>query len=315
VRNTLKEWLGVAVTLAGLAGIPVWVVAYDHAQDPDDRRVIRLTGVMKDGAWTTATVTSTNYGLKTFQPAEIKLAVGERVLFHLSSADVTHGFYVPELGIGPVEVEPGHVEKLLFDADTVGTFTYYCTTVCGQCHHFMRGLIHIGMPDDPDDGEMLALSDICVHHSTPVESADSFNERGKSLYREKGCVACHGESGRGGIHNTNYIKDSVPDLNGLADRMYLYDPEDAELVIGLLEDGTDLSTLLDDPPFRRYNRFLAQYQSVSDVIRNGKPAGLKDTTWVSPPMHMPSWEAELSERDIDALIAYLIAEYPWEEDL
>jgi hypothetical protein len=137
-------------------------------------------------------------------------------------------------------------------------------------------------------------------------------ERGRLLFERKGCVACHGASGRGGIWNPNYIKYTVPGLDSLAERMYLYDPEDSEVVLTLLEDGIDLDSVSDDPPFRRYNRFLAQYQSVRGVIRDGKPAGLRDTTGLAPPLHMPSWEAVLTDREIDALIAYLLTEFPWD---
>ena len=54
----IKEWLGVAVTVLGLVGIPLWVTGTRSAQAPPDRRVIALTGVMKDGVWTAATVMS-----------------------------------------------------------------------------------------------------------------------------------------------------------------------------------------------------------------------------------------------------------------
>jgi plastocyanin/mono/diheme cytochrome c family protein len=306
--------LGAAITVAGLIGLPIWVVAYNRSLDPSDRTVIHLTGVMKDGAWTTETVNSANYGVKTFEPAEIRLEKGERVLFKLTSADVTHGFYVPELGLGPVEVEPGHVEEINFDADTTGVFTYYCTTVCGDCHHFMRGVIRIGSVDQETDLFTLASAAACAHHASPPGNALSMVERGRSLFETKGCIACHNKSGRGGIRNPNYIRFTVPGLDSLAERMYLYEPEDVDTVLELLQEDADLTALESDPPFRRYNRFLAQYQSVTDVIRNGKPAGHRDTSLPAPPLNMPSWDSVLSRRDVDALIAYLLTEYPWEED-
>lgn len=312
MRPRIREWTAILITVAGLVGIPLWVFAYNRSLDPTDYRVIHLTGVMKDGAWTTETVTGLNYGLKSFTAAEITLDRGERVLFRLTSADVTHGFYVPELGLGPVEVAPGHVVEIPFVARKTGVFTYYCTTVCGDCHHFMRGFIRIGeggiVPDAPSSQSM----GLCEHHAPPPPRQSDLADLGRDLFRRKGCVACHGESGRGGVPNPNYIKFTVPSLDSLAERMYLYDPQDVETVIDILEKGVDPKTLEGDPPFRRYNRFLAQYQSVSDVIRDGKPAGRRDTTGVHPPMNMPSWDAVLSHRDVDALIAYLLTQYPWE---
>lgn len=312
-----KEWLGVAITMAGLIGIPIWVQAYNRSLDPPDRRVIRLTGVMKDGAWTLENVTATNYGLKTFSRAEVVIEPGERVLFRLTSADVTHGFYVPQLGLGPVVIAPGHVEEISFDADTTGVFMYYCTTVCGDCHHFMRGNIVIGSSSSQqaDVGmESMSEENACVHGTHVPHETSDLVARGRAVFDAKGCAACHGTSGRGGVYNPNYINDTVPNLNMLADRMYLFDEIDAETIIKMLEQGDDLQNALEDPPFRRYNRFLAQYESVRNVIRDGKPAARKDTSWVHPPLNMPSWEAVIADEDIDAVIAYLLSEFPWEEE-
>jgi hypothetical protein len=95
--------------------------------------------------------------------------------------------------------------------------------------------------------------------------------------------------------------------------MYLFDPEDVTAIVDLLEQNIELATLEEEPPFRRFNRFLAQYNSVRGVIQEGKPAGFRDSTLAAPPLHMPSWDAVLDERDIDAIIAYLLTEYPWDE--
>jgi mono/diheme cytochrome c family protein/plastocyanin len=309
-----KEWVGVAITLAGLIGIPFWVQAYSRSFDPPDRRVIHLTGVMKDGAWTLEKVTALNYGVKTFEPAESVIEPGERVLFRLTSADVTHGFYVPELGLGPVEVEPGHVEELVYNADTTGVFMYYCTYVCGDCHHYMRGNVIIGSPNATLQLIVAETPATCLHSGHEPEPSSDLLERGRSVFEAKGCVACHGSAGRGGVYNPNYINDTVPRLDLLAERMHLFDEEDVETIIEMFEQGDNLEAALEDPPFRRYNRFFAQYESVSTVIRDGKPAARKDTTWVHPPLNMPSWEAELTNPDINAVIAYLLNEFPWEEE-
>jgi mono/diheme cytochrome c family protein len=314
LKNSLKEWTALAVTLAGLIGIPFWVLAYNNSFDPPGRRVIHLTGIMKNGVWTTDRVNSLNYGVKEFESAEIMLQKGEQVLIRLRSADVTHGFYIPELGIGPFEVEPGHVAEIQLDADTVGVFTYYCTTVCGDCHHFMRGLIRIGEPDVSEAVTMLPKDEFCQHEYTPPPDPSSLIHQGRILFQRKGCIACHGESGKGGIRNPNYIKETVPNLNLLAERIFLYEPEDAESIINLIEQDIDPASLEDAPLFRSYNRFIAKYISVRDVIRNGNPAGRLDSTGVFPPLNMPSWEAILSDREIDALIVYLLNEYPWDEE-
>ena len=140
-----------------------------------------------------------------------------------------------------------------------------------------------------------------------------FSERGKQLFDSMGCAACHGPEGSGGISNLNYVLGTVPPLNEMADRLMLFDPEDAVAAVALLEHGTDLASLEQDPPFPDYARFAAQYGAVVGVIKNGAPAAKKDPSGITPPLQMPSWSDHLSNEDIRALIAYLIELYDWEE--
>lgn len=134
-------------------------------------------------------------------------------------------------------------------------------------------------------------------------------ERGKWLFRQKGCFLCHGPEGQGGVPNKNYIKDTIPRL-AIAEQMKLFEPEDVSAILEPMKRGVRLDTLADSPPVDRFNVVLAQYNSVRDVIRKGNPAGKKDPKGPEPPLNMPGWERVLSEKDIDALIAYLLSAVP-----
>ena len=135
-------------------------------------------------------------------------------------------------------------------------------------------------------------------------------ERGKWLFRQKGCFLCHGPEGQGGVVNRNYIKDTIPRL-ALAEQMKLFEAEDVSAILDQLKRGVRLEVLEDSPPVPQFNVVLAQYHSVRDVIRKGNPAAKKDTKKPTPPLNMPGWGRELSEADIDALIAYLLtAQFP-----
>ena len=76
-----------------------------------NERVINITGVGARGAWTLETVNGLNYWWKSFEPATIHMQLNEKVVLRLLSADVFHQFYVPALGIGPVDVEPGYIKE------------------------------------------------------------------------------------------------------------------------------------------------------------------------------------------------------------
>jgi mono/diheme cytochrome c family protein len=146
----------------------------------------------------------------------------------------------------------------------------------------------------------------------PAPTAAGVLERGRWLFRQKGCFLCHGPEGQGGVSNRNYIKDTIPRL-ALAEQMKLFEPEDVSAILEQMKRGVRLDTLADSPPAPQFNVVLAQYHSIQDVIRKGNPAGKKDPKRPAPPLNMPGWGRELSDADIDALIAYLLSAVPREE--
>ncbi len=146
----------------------------------------------------------------------------------------------------------------------------------------------------------------------PAPAQAGVVERGKWLFRQKGCFLCHGSEGQGGVLNRNYIKDTIPRL-ALAEQMKLLEPEDVSTILEQLKRGVRLDTLAGSPPVPEFNVVLAQYHAVQDVIRKGNPAGKKDPKGPTPPLNMPRWERELSAADIDALIAYLLSAVPAEQ--
>lgn len=314
IAATLMVVLGVAVALGG-------PFLYERARRVEAAgqvdQEIRLTGVARTGTWTDRDVNAVNYATAEFPPARPVIREGQEVRLVLSSADVTHSFYCPELGVGPVHVIPGHVEEVRFRAAAAGTYRYYCTAVCGPCHYYMQGDIVVLAPDAPIptvDGAGEKSPTVC-DHSPPGEASAGFLSRGEYLFRSKGCVTCHGPGARGGVANPNYIKDKVPALNVLADSVQLWEPEDVETIIHLLEEGRDLASLEGDPPVERYPIFLAQFQALRDRVCNGNEAGKKDPGGPEPPLQMPAWRAVLSDRDIDAILGYLLSQFPWDEDL
>ena len=285
-------------------------------------RIINLTAVAGQGIWTEDKVDGLNYWNTQFKRANIILTKGEKVIFRFTSVDVTHSFYVPEIGLGPVIVEAGHIYDVPFTTDITGKFTYYCTTVCGHCHLYMRGNIVILTNEEknnPDIVKKLTLDTIrpecCnVNPKMPVK-ASSFVQHGKMLFKNKGCYLCHGEAGKGGVYNPNYAQKFVPTLNTLADKLKLSDKDEADSIIKYLESGSNLEKLNDNPPFETYNRFYAQYGSITKKILDGAPNVLRlDSLGCNPPLLMPSWNHHLSKRDINSIIAYLINIYDWENN-
>lgn len=72
----------------------------------------------------------------------INVSLGDEIVLHLTSTDVTHGFAITEYGIH-VEVAPGQTTDVRFKADRPGDFTIYCTVFCGSGHPQHKGTLHV----------------------------------------------------------------------------------------------------------------------------------------------------------------------------
>jgi heme/copper-type cytochrome/quinol oxidase subunit 2 len=74
--------------------------------------------------------------------ATLNVTLGDEVVLHLTSTDVTHGFAIQEYGIN-VEVPAGHSVDVRFKADKAGDFVIYCTVFCGSGHPQHKGTLHV----------------------------------------------------------------------------------------------------------------------------------------------------------------------------
>ena len=62
--------------------------------------------------------------------------MGKRVKLLVTSNDVIHGWYVPQLGVNQYGI-PGFIKDAWFKADRVGTFKGQCSQICGKLHGYM----------------------------------------------------------------------------------------------------------------------------------------------------------------------------------
>lgn len=145
--NRRGETVAVILTLLGTVGA---VAGPFHRGGTASAPVINLTGVAAQGLWTDETVSGTNYW-RPLRPANLVIQAGREVIIRLQSADDEHGFSIPELGIGSVKVEAGHVAEVRFTPQVPGRYAYQCTTRCGPCHEAMTGsIVVIGPGETPE---------------------------------------------------------------------------------------------------------------------------------------------------------------------
>ena len=77
---------------------------------------------------------------------EMHIPVGEKVKLRLTSADVIHSFWVPELG-GKMDMLPEDTNVLVLQADEQGRFTAHCAEFCGLHHATMQLVVVAESPD------------------------------------------------------------------------------------------------------------------------------------------------------------------------
>ncbi len=312
-----KEGLAVLLVVAPLiagAGLMVW---YSHAAVPGvgepQTRVFNLTGVAGRGVWTLAEVSGLNYWWKQFEPANLHVQEGEQVVLNLRSADLFHRFYLPAFGVGPVDVEPGHMATVRFRVSRAGVYQYYCTSMCGSCHFYMRGwLVVTAAGQSPVEPPPISCRR-CRQDLGPRPAEDELTELGAWIYLDKGCDTCHGPEGRGGVANDNAANSPVPPHDATAQKLFLASQEDAEAFADLVARAPDLGTTPEPPEIARFPVVRARFDNAREIIRLGRYSAKRDPAGPEPPLQMPAWQFLLAERDIDALLVYFVSLQEWEE--
>ena len=136
---------------------------------------------------------------------EIHLPVDRDVRFVLTSADVVHSFWVPNLG-GKRDMIPGEVTDLAYQVDEPGIYEGFCAEFCGIQHAWMRLLVIAHPPEEFEAWLEQQSSDA----APPRTDLERF---GLETFLQVGCASCHrvgGTDADGGIG---------PDLTHFADRL------------------------------------------------------------------------------------------------
>lgn len=93
-------------------------------------------------------VTHTDSG--TVLQDELRIPVGEPIAVRLTSRDVIHSFWVPELA-GKLDAMPGRTTTLVLQADEAGTYAGRCAEFCGIGHARMPLVVTALEPDEYAD--------------------------------------------------------------------------------------------------------------------------------------------------------------------
>ena len=147
IRNSTKlsaTWLVVSSVLCLFA--VVWgtvVLQKDNAALLDPKAMnVNVTG--QQWAWNFDYV---NNG--TVRSNVLYLPVNKPVVFHISSKDVIHGFWIVQMGI-KVDANPGYTTETSTTPNKIGIYDLRCAELCGLYHAFMQTKVHVVSQGDYD---------------------------------------------------------------------------------------------------------------------------------------------------------------------
>jgi cytochrome c oxidase subunit II len=195
--------LAVAATVLIIGGLTFLGYAATRliSGEADDTLVVRLRGYQW---WWQVIYTDPNPAGTFLTANEIHIPVGRPVRFELSSADVIHSFWVPNL-IGKQDLIPGRNNQLTLTATQPGLYRGQCAQFCGLQHAHMALLV---TAQDPAEFEAWRNGQV----QQAASSDDPEPAKGRQFVTSHACAACHT------IRGTSAAGTLGPDLTHVASR-------------------------------------------------------------------------------------------------
>ena len=138
---------------------------------------------------------------------EIHIPVGRPVRIHLTSTDVIHSFWVPQLQ-GKTDAITGQVNETWLQADQPGTYRGECAEFCGMQHAHMSFVVVAESPAD-------YTAWVAGQRAPAVVMTDSSALVGQQVFLTQSCGYCHS------VRGTPAGSHVGPDLTHLASRRTL----------------------------------------------------------------------------------------------
>ncbi len=205
-----------------------WKWHYEYLGAPDDAFVKNNFGFFSNIDAASNAARQVDSGIDVYEiehylrnvDKRVVVPVNRKVRILLTSNDVLHAWWVPELG-GKRDAIPGFVNEMWFLAEEPGVYRGQCAELCGRDHGFMPIVVEVQSEDDfarwvteqggaagggpevvVDAGGAMTTADSGdggAGSSAAVDMDMSFDElmtRGEAAYLTN-CSACHQPNGQG----------------------------------------------------------------------------------------------------------------------
>ena len=208
-ESTLTRGVGVAVvltivTLVALLVASVWTGRTVGSLQASSAITIAVTGhqwwweVEYEDAVPSRRVVTAN---------ELHIPTNRPVVLKVTSRDVIHSFWVPNLQ-GKRDLIPGYTTAIWLQADRSGVFRGQCAEFCGMQHAHMA----LDVVADSDQDFEAWLDAMRQPGRDPAESTP---RRGRDIFMQTRCAGCHA------VRGTDAAAQIAPDLTHIATRSTL----------------------------------------------------------------------------------------------
>lgn len=252
VEGSLKLeiiWTAIPLLILAVIAVPTVTMTFSLAEDySDDPNTINVKVTAYQYWWE---FEYTDLGIHTAQ--ELVLPTNQRVFFELTSKDVIHSFWVPALG-GKIDTNPGLINTMYLEtSDVTGVFKGKCAELCGESHALMDFKVVVVEPEE-FEAWVNGMTNAVDEPSTDLA------QRGREVYQEQSCFACHAIAGEGGM--------TAPNLTGFAER---------EMVGGILElNHENVKRWVTNPEDVKPGSQMPSYAHLSDEDMNALVEYLMD---------------------------------------
>lgn len=177
---------------------------------------------------------------------EIHIPAGRPVRLELTTDDVIHSFWVPQLQ-AKTDMVSGRVNHTWLEADEPGRYRGQCAEFCGLQHAKMAMYVVAQAPAD--------FEAWLANESQPAqEPTDESAEAGRDVFLNSTCAGCHA------IDGTEATSDVGPDLTHLAGR--------ETIAAGVLENNRkNLEQFIVDPQSLKPGAIMPPTELSSDELQ------------------------------------------------
>jgi len=204
-------WTVIPVVLLIFIAVPTWKYIFKHEGTPVRKDAVKVHVIGHQWWWE---FQYPDYGIKT--AFELHLPENTPVELTITSADVSHAFWIPKFG-GKTSAINGNINRLAFTTPVaaqpeVTGGDYYqgqCAELCGSSHALMR---HVGVVHTKEGFERWVKA-----HNAPPKVETASQREGEQNFAK--CVACHVISG---TPSADIPGDKIgPNLSNFGSRSHL----------------------------------------------------------------------------------------------